>query len=302
MGGLISAAGSLGAGLLSSKGQSDANKQNVALAKYQNQWNLDQWNRENEYNTPSSQLQRLKDAGLNPNLVYGSGTAVTQAASSPRAADAKVQNEMSGTSGGMSQALQMVMSTVMQQAQLNKMNAQSELARSQRDLAVVNQDLSRSNISKNVSQSGYYDTSSSLNVKRESLIDSQISSLDAQTLYTNARTSGQATFNEYAAALNQSKLDLQASVRDLNIRQTQAISEKVAQAWKQLDISEGNYQVNSSNSFWRNHMIEQSIENLKSGQTATDIKNEMLKQNLDYKHVNAFFDALTKATRWIPGF
>lgn len=34
---------------------------------------LEDWNRQNEYNSPLQQMQRLKDAGLNPNLVYGNG-------------------------------------------------------------------------------------------------------------------------------------------------------------------------------------------------------------------------------------
>lgn len=44
---------------------------NLNLAKQQNQWNIDQWNRENEYNTPLNQMNRYKSAGLNPDLVYG---------------------------------------------------------------------------------------------------------------------------------------------------------------------------------------------------------------------------------------
>lgn len=32
---------------------------------------LADWERQNQYNSPQSQMQRLKDAGLNPNLVYG---------------------------------------------------------------------------------------------------------------------------------------------------------------------------------------------------------------------------------------
>lgn len=35
---------------------------------------VDMWNRANEYNSPASQMQRLKAAGLNPNLAYGSGS------------------------------------------------------------------------------------------------------------------------------------------------------------------------------------------------------------------------------------
>lgn len=36
----------------------------------QNAWNMELWNKENEYNAPLAQIQRLRDAGLNP-LYYG---------------------------------------------------------------------------------------------------------------------------------------------------------------------------------------------------------------------------------------
>lgn len=34
------------------------------------EWNLEQWNRENEYNLPKNQLQRMLDAGINPNSAF----------------------------------------------------------------------------------------------------------------------------------------------------------------------------------------------------------------------------------------
>lgn len=40
------------------------NLANRELAEKQNQWNIDQWNRELEYNKPSEQVQRLTDAGM----------------------------------------------------------------------------------------------------------------------------------------------------------------------------------------------------------------------------------------------
>lgn len=46
---------------------------NLQLAKMQNEWNLEQWERENEYNNPLNVMARLKTAKLNPNLVYGQG-------------------------------------------------------------------------------------------------------------------------------------------------------------------------------------------------------------------------------------
>lgn len=39
----------------------------------QGQREIDYWKMQNAYNDPSAQMSRLKDAGLNPNLVYGNG-------------------------------------------------------------------------------------------------------------------------------------------------------------------------------------------------------------------------------------
>ncbi|MEM0173651.1 MAG: hypothetical protein QXI16_03995, partial [Sulfolobaceae archaeon] len=47
---------------------------------------VDMWNRQNAYNTPEMQMQRLKEAGLNPNLIYGSGQASTGNADAPKGA------------------------------------------------------------------------------------------------------------------------------------------------------------------------------------------------------------------------
>ena len=52
------------------KNQLSANKE---LAKYTNQMNIENWKMQNAYNTPAAQMQRYKDAKLNPNLIYGQG-------------------------------------------------------------------------------------------------------------------------------------------------------------------------------------------------------------------------------------
>lgn len=46
---------------------------NLMLAQLQNQWNIDQWNRENAYNDPTAMMQRYANAGLNKNLIYSQG-------------------------------------------------------------------------------------------------------------------------------------------------------------------------------------------------------------------------------------
>jgi hypothetical protein len=50
-----------------------ANNMNIMLARNQARWNLNQWHRENRYNTPAQQMARFKEAGLNPHLIYGQG-------------------------------------------------------------------------------------------------------------------------------------------------------------------------------------------------------------------------------------
>lgn len=53
----------------------DTNEANRQLAQYEWNKNLEMWNLQNLYNSPASQMQRFKQAGLNPNLIYGQGNA-----------------------------------------------------------------------------------------------------------------------------------------------------------------------------------------------------------------------------------
>lgn len=55
--------------------------QNRRAATRQHERNKEYWNLQNSYNHPTKQMQRLREAGLNPNLIYGtpSGAAVGNA-------------------------------------------------------------------------------------------------------------------------------------------------------------------------------------------------------------------------------
>lgn len=82
----ISGGASLLGGIFGKNSQSSANKTNLQINREnqkwnekmmdkQNAWNLAQWNRENEYNSASQQVARLKAAGLNPYLMMSGGSA-----------------------------------------------------------------------------------------------------------------------------------------------------------------------------------------------------------------------------------
>ena len=70
-------AGILGIGSSVASNIGAKNRQNLA-----NTQNVEFWNKQNAYNTPKSQMARLKEAGLNPALIYGSGATNTGVAGS----------------------------------------------------------------------------------------------------------------------------------------------------------------------------------------------------------------------------
>ena len=75
-------AASVVGGAMQDMANDKANQQNQQLAEQQNEWNLSMWNRQNEYNSPEAQRERLEDAGMNPfysDVSPGTATSVPQA-------------------------------------------------------------------------------------------------------------------------------------------------------------------------------------------------------------------------------
>lgn len=77
VGGLLGGASSILSGIGAGKRQKREHKHRMELAEYAYAKDLEmwerQWNREIEYNDPSSQMARLRKAGINPHLAYSSG-------------------------------------------------------------------------------------------------------------------------------------------------------------------------------------------------------------------------------------
>lgn len=129
----IGAAGSIIGGLINSGSQSENNQKQLDFAQkmydQQKTDSLDMWNKQNAYNSPQSQMDRLKSAGLNPNLVYGNGSAVNTASpvsvpsqphvalTAPRPGDA--------ISAGASAGLSNYYDTQIKSAQIDNLKAQN---------------------------------------------------------------------------------------------------------------------------------------------------------------------------------
>ncbi len=93
--GIISGASSIASSIAGNEGSRRSQKR-------ADNYNKAQWNRENAYNDPSQQMKRLQGAGLNPNLIYGTGgsTAVGNAGPAPqsKASPVKFDNPLADIS------------------------------------------------------------------------------------------------------------------------------------------------------------------------------------------------------------
>ena len=107
---------------------------NLMLARTQNQWNLEQWQRENDYNSPTAQMARFRAAGLNPNLAYGQ---MSNGASSPTltsgAASSPTDMSAIGNKRNFGQAMQEMLGLEMQKAQIEAIKAGTEKTKADTD-------------------------------------------------------------------------------------------------------------------------------------------------------------------------
>lgn len=87
----ISAGIAVGGSLINGLMQGAQNRANRRFQERENQkardYNTLMWEKNNQYNDPSQQMERLKNAGINPHLAYSNG-AVTNTASSPASSNA----------------------------------------------------------------------------------------------------------------------------------------------------------------------------------------------------------------------
>ena len=170
---IIGGLGSIIGSAIGANAQRQANIQNMQLAKYQNNWqtaendkawnrSIEMWNMQNQYNSPTAQMSRLRQAGLNPNLVYGSGVTGNNAGSTPQYQPAKIQRATMepyrGWNLGLSDAVSAFMAMRQNKAQVENMEAQNKLIKEQARTEGIRQ----GNIAMSTARSGF-----DLNLARE---------------------------------------------------------------------------------------------------------------------------------------
>lgn len=109
---LIAAGASLAGNLIGNNSRKNAQKR-------ADKYNQAQWRRENEYNSPTAQMSRLREAGLNPNLVYGQSVsgATGQAGPAPQSKAHEIDNPL--------QDIQKFADVTQTQPQINNLRTQN---------------------------------------------------------------------------------------------------------------------------------------------------------------------------------
>lgn len=119
---------------------------NAAEAEKARQFQLDMWNKTNEYNSASAQRSRLETAGLNPYLMMNggsAGTAQSSGSSSPASAAPPLsmqRQDFSGLSNTLSSALQIANQTKETNANVQSLQSQKSLYDAQANSILSNVD------------------------------------------------------------------------------------------------------------------------------------------------------------------
>lgn len=103
-------------------------KASKQLAEYAYQKDLEQWHRNNQYNSPVAQMRRLEEANLNPHLVYGNGAVGNASGASPQFKPPNVEYNYKNPLD-LSQAINMYQDFQIKDAQVSNYQAQNDFIR-----------------------------------------------------------------------------------------------------------------------------------------------------------------------------
>lgn len=107
--------------------ENEANREfNAQMMREQNQFALDQWNRQNEYNSAQSQMSRAIAAGLNPNLVASSIGGSSPALSPMSAASSQGSVSPSSVNPRYGDIISQALANERERAEINYIKAQTK--------------------------------------------------------------------------------------------------------------------------------------------------------------------------------
>lgn len=283
----------------------------AAKKAYQRQ--LDFWNKQNEYNLPSAQMERLAAAGLNPNLVYGSSaTTMSAQLSSVRPSSAELGS-------GIAAAGNVVAQTALLKAQKANIDADTELKKQESEKKGTEIDLNRFDLA-NIRPAMAKRIENESELKGQELelfkktFDNRVSISDSEVELKIASVRNmmwQTTKLEKLFGENSPVIRNLESSTELN--QARVAYTKASTSLTYAQISAINMSINKMISeitlnSKRSDLIDSSINvngsviRLNNGRVnQTDIQNMLLRNKVPYSQVNELSESLTKFANIFTG-
>lgn len=293
-----------------------ATAQQYTIDNYNMQYQgaLDQWNRENAYNTPAAQMQRNVEAGLNPNLVAGAGGVQNTSGSMGGAPSASPSPAPAGASGQGSELnidpvsagrLQNETMLAQSQAALNQANANQlnalsgktnvEAASLRAALPSVGKKID-AEIRNLLSSSGYYDA-------QTSTIPSIIALNTAHVMESGARVDlSSAQTQHFLASIAKMAIDAENETRNSKSLATQAsaamvqagaASENAISNRMNANTARANYGIELNKlPYWQREVAERTF-----GMTIENDRNNI---RLGREKTYAPFDNMTYGASRLP--
>lgn len=240
----------------------ETNQANAALAQQQQNWNVDLWNMQNEYNTPAAQMQRYQGAGLNPNLIYGSGSgssgnaASVSTVSPARMERAHVQpvNYFQGVAQGLSQGLSAFLQS--QQLAIAEKRADADVART------------GSSVDLNLKKAALIEAQTYSEQLRPELIAQQINNLNQKTAHEFVLTALSLDRQMHSSEYYRQQVEAQALAMKLTEMQISRIVQSMQVELERLNLSKSE--------------VSAGIEYLKQGGTLRELQAEYMRAGLPY--------------------
>lgn len=197
--------------------QSNLNKKtqrwNEKMMAQQRQQSLADWTMQNEYNSPQAQMKRLKDAGLNPNLIYGK---IDNSSSPVRSTDVKAWNPQAvRTQLDAAPVLDQYYDAQIKKQNIDNLKKQNDLITAQINhlttsdaKLMIDTDFTRFKYGMGQKLEQTQLDMANANLRR---ITANIDYLGQQQEYTKARTAYTFTQNDIAKAANQRSMKLAAA-------------------------------------------------------------------------------------------
>lgn len=208
VGGGLSAIGGFASTILSHKWQTKENQKerafNAAQAQLNRNFQVEQSNATNAYNSPKQQIERLTEAGLNPALMYDSSTGIVPATSpsgSQASSSASSVGDTSALASGMANLGNVIANSKLMQAQTDNINEDTKtkyIDNLTRDLLNnTNINLAKSNIDLNTSELELKPKQAQILAKTLDTMDTQIEQVNQQIKLMRAQTVAQRLENYF---------------------------------------------------------------------------------------------------------